>query len=84
MKNDIQVHQCTLFRRAYKRLHLNEKADVDDAIAEIIKDPTVSEPKKGDPAAVFVYKFSRDRLQRLAQPFSHKGTQEPDRNHFPT
>ncbi len=32
MKNDIHVHQCTLFRRAYKRLHPNEKADVDDAI----------------------------------------------------
>lgn len=57
MNNDIQVHQSTLFRRAYKRLHPNEKADVDDAIAEIIKDPTVGEPKKGDLAAVFVYKF---------------------------
>lgn len=57
MNNDIQVHQSTLFRRAYKRLHPNEKADVDDAIAEIIKDPTGGEPKKGDLAAVFVYKF---------------------------
>ncbi len=57
MNNDIQVHQSTLFRRAYKRLHPNEKADVDDAIAEIIKDPTVGEPKKGDLAGVFVYKF---------------------------
>jgi len=57
MNNDIQVHQSTLFRRAYKRLHPNEKADVDDAITEIIKDPTVGEPKKGDLAAVFVYKF---------------------------
>ncbi len=32
MNNDIQVHQSTLFRRAYKRLYPNEKADVDDAI----------------------------------------------------
>jgi len=57
MNNDIQVHQSTLFRRTYKMLHPNEKADVDDAIAEIIKDPTVGEPKKGDLAGVFVYKF---------------------------
>jgi len=57
MNNDIQVHQSTLFRRTYKRLHPNEKADVDDAIAEIIKDPTVGEPKKGDLAGVFVYNF---------------------------
>ncbi len=57
MNNDIQVHQSTLFRRAYKRLHPNGKADVDDAITEIINDPTVGEPKKGDLAGVFVYKF---------------------------
>jgi mRNA interferase RelE/StbE len=57
MNNDVQVHQSTLFRRAYKRLHPNEKADVDDAITEIIKSPTVGEQKKGDLAGVFVYKF---------------------------
>ncbi len=57
MHNDVQVHQSTLFRRAYKRLHPNQKADVDDAITEIVKDPTVGEPKKGDLAGVFVYKF---------------------------
>ena len=57
MNNDVQVHQSVLFRRAYKRLHSNQKADVDDAIAEIVKDPTAGEPKKGDLAGVFVYKF---------------------------
>ncbi len=57
MNTDIQVFQSSLFRRTYKRLHQNEKADVDDAISEIIKDPTVGEPKKGDLAGVFVYKF---------------------------
>ncbi len=58
MKNyDVNVYQSTLFRRAYKRLHQNQKADVDDAITEIIKDPTLGEPKKGDLAGVFVYKF---------------------------
>jgi mRNA interferase RelE/StbE len=57
MNNDVHVQQSTLFRRAYKRLHPNEKADVDDAITEIIKDPTVGEAKKGDLAGIFVYKF---------------------------
>ncbi len=84
MNNDIHVHQRTLFRRAYKRLHPNEKADVDDAIAEIIKSPTVGEPNKGDLAGAFVYKFSRDRLQRFVQPLFHTGTLERDRHHFPT
>jgi hypothetical protein len=58
MNNDIHVQQSTLFRRAYKRLHPNQKADVDDAIAEIVKDPAIGEPKKGDLAGVFVYKFN--------------------------
>jgi hypothetical protein len=57
MNNDIQVQQSTLFRRAYKRLHPNQKADVDDAIAEIVNNPNIGEPKKGDLAGVFVYKF---------------------------
>ncbi|EAT58513.1 type II toxin-antitoxin system RelE/ParE family toxin [Chlorobium ferrooxidans] len=57
MNSDIQVYQSTLFRRAYKKLDPNQKADVDDAITEIIKDPSVGEPKKGDLAGVFVYKF---------------------------
>ena len=57
MNNDVNVYQSTLFRRAYKRLHPNQKADVDDAITEIIKDPTVGELKKGDLAGIYVYKF---------------------------
>jgi len=43
--------------RAYRRLHPNQEADVDDAVADIARDPTISEPKKGDLAGVFVYKF---------------------------
>jgi len=53
----IQVLQAAAFRRAYKRLHLNQKADVDDAVAAIVIDPTLGEAKKGDLAGVFVYKF---------------------------
>jgi mRNA interferase RelE/StbE len=57
MNGVVQVQQSALFRRAYKRLHPNEKADVDDAIAKIVADPTLGEAKKGDLAGVFVYKF---------------------------
>ncbi|MEI8032383.1 MAG: type II toxin-antitoxin system RelE/ParE family toxin [Chlorobiaceae bacterium] len=34
-----------------------QKADVDEAIDDLIKDPTVGEKKKGDVGDVFVYKF---------------------------
>ena len=52
-----QVLQSAMFKRAYKRLHPNQKADVDDAVASIVQDPTIGQAKKGDLAGVFVYKF---------------------------
>lgn len=54
---DIQVVQSAAFSRAYKRLHPNQKADVDDAICAIVAHPELGEPKKGDLAGVFVFKF---------------------------
>ena len=54
---NVQVLQSASFRRAYKRLHANQKADVDAAVRTIVDDPTVGEAKKGDLAGVFVYKF---------------------------
>ena len=53
----VELLQANGFRRAYKRLHPNQKADVDDAIAAIVADPGLGEAKKGDLAGVFVYKF---------------------------
>lgn len=57
MGDTIQVQQSAMFNRAYKRLHSNQKADVDDAVADIVRDPTIGEAKKGDLAGVFVHKF---------------------------
>jgi len=57
MEEEVQVQQSATFKRAYKRLHPKQKADVDDAVAEIVRDPTIGEAKKGDLAGVYVYKF---------------------------
>ena len=57
MVDAVQVLQSAVFKRAYKRLHPNQKADVDDAVADIVRDPTLGEAKKGDLAGVFVHKF---------------------------
>jgi len=54
----VQVLQTATFKRAYKRLHPKQKADVDDAVAAIVRDPTLGEAKKGDLAGVCVYKFA--------------------------
>jgi mRNA interferase RelE/StbE len=57
MGDAVQVRQSAMFKRAYKRLHPNQKADVDDAVADIVRDPTIGEAKKGDLAGVLVHKF---------------------------
>jgi mRNA interferase RelE/StbE len=53
----IDVLQSSGFRRAYKRLNSNQKADVDEAVAAIVNNPELGEAKKGDLAGLFVYKF---------------------------
>ncbi len=57
MRGAVQVQQSAMFKRAYKRLRPNQKADADDAVADIVRDPTIGEAKKGDLAGVFVHKF---------------------------
>lgn len=57
MNDSVQIQQSAVFKRAYKRLHPNQKADVDDAVAAIVQDPSLGEAKRGDLAGVFVHKF---------------------------
>jgi mRNA interferase RelE/StbE len=74
MMNDcVEVLQTSTFKRAYKRLHLNQKSDVDDAVSEIVRDPTLGEAKKGDLAGVYVYKFKcKGLLSLLAYEYDPK------------
>jgi hypothetical protein len=53
----VTVFEGSGFKRAYKRLHSNQKADVDAVVAAIVADPTLGDAKVGDLAGVFVYKF---------------------------
>lgn len=52
-----QVLQTPTFKKAVKKLHKNQKLDLDKAIRELIKDPLLGEKKKGDLAFLRVYKF---------------------------
>jgi len=54
---EIIIKQMPAFKKAYKKLHANEKKAVDEAIREIVKNPECGDEKKGDLAGVFVYKF---------------------------
>jgi mRNA-degrading endonuclease RelE of RelBE toxin-antitoxin system len=61
------VRQTRRFARAYKKLHPNVAADVDAAVDTVAADPDLGERKKGDLAALWVYKFrSQNQLYLLA------------------
>jgi mRNA interferase RelE/StbE len=51
------LQQTRRFARAYKKLHDNVAADVDNATDVVAKNPKVGERKKGDLSDLFVYKF---------------------------
>jgi len=53
----VQLEQKPAFKRAYKKLHNNQREAVHEAIRVLVADPTLGEEKKGDLAGVFVYKF---------------------------
>ena len=55
---DIRVLQTNVFLRAYKKLHDNQKDAVDQAVADIVRDPGLGETKQGDLAGIHVYKFN--------------------------
>lgn len=51
------VQQTRRFARQYKRLHNNTAADVDAAVDGVRQNPEIGERKKGDLAALRVFKF---------------------------
>jgi mRNA-degrading endonuclease RelE of RelBE toxin-antitoxin system len=51
------VRQTRRFARQYKKLHNNTAADVDAAVEKVQQAPEIGDRKKGDLAALLVYKF---------------------------
>ena len=61
----VQLEQKPAFKRAYKKLHANQRDAVHAAIRTIVADPSVGQEKKGDLAGVFVPKFDCVNQQYL-------------------
>ncbi len=53
----MKVLQTPTFSKAVKKLHANQKKDLDAAVRAIIADPDLGEAKVGDLAGVLVQKF---------------------------
>ena len=66
----VEVTQASAFARNYKKLHLQQKKDVDTAVEVIVSNPLVGDAKRGDLSGVYVYKFkSETQLLLLAYEF---------------
>ncbi|GMQ46686.1 type II toxin-antitoxin system RelE/ParE family toxin [Vibrio sp. 10N] len=51
------ILQTPTFKKAVKKLHKNQKSDLDNAVRELMKDPYLGEQKKGDLSFLRVHKF---------------------------
>lgn len=62
---NIRVSQMPAFKKAFKRLHNNQRVEVKKAIKKIIADPHLGTAKKGDLSGVYVYKFKINKQEYL-------------------
>ena len=60
-----QVLQTPVFKKAVKKLHKNQKKDLDKAIRILMKTPLSGEQKKGGLRFLRVYKFKMARQLTL-------------------
>ncbi|MBL6942710.1 MAG: type II toxin-antitoxin system RelE/ParE family toxin [Rhodospirillales bacterium] len=63
----MRLLQTPTFKRTARRLHKQQKQELDEAVRAIAADPSVGEVKTGDLAGVRVFKFNiNKRLTLLA------------------
>ena len=66
----MKVLQTSSFKKSVKKLHKNQKADLDVAVKAIMSAPLIGSLKVGDLAGVRVYKFKMQKqLTLLAYEF---------------
>ena len=70
----MQVVQTSSFAKALRRLHANQKQDLDEAIRAIMADPLLGEAKVGDLAGISVYKFRMSNQMTLLAYTYNDGT----------
>ncbi|ODN41398.1 type II toxin-antitoxin system RelE/ParE family toxin [Piscirickettsia litoralis] len=61
----MQVNQSPSFRKVYKKLHNNQKTDVNTAVRELMGNPSLGESKTGNLTGVLVYKFRMVKQETL-------------------
>ena len=57
MTQSLSIVQSNSFKKAVKKLHKNQKSDLDAAVRTIIANPDIGIQKAGDLSSVRVHKF---------------------------
>lgn len=69
----MQILQTPSFTKAVKKLHANQKKDLDNAVRDIMHNPQIGDAKKGDLAGIQVYKFKMcNQLTLLAYSYQNE------------
>lgn len=69
----MKIVQTNQFKKEIKKLHPNQKKDVDEAVRAIMKNPDLGQPKVGDLAGIMVYKFKMiNQLALLAYTYQNQ------------
>ncbi len=76
------VLQTQNFKKAVKKLHKNQKSDLDKAVQALIEGPLLGEQKKGDLAFLRVYKFKMTKQLTLLGYSYENGTVVLELIHF--
>jgi len=58
INNNYTIKQTNSFKKVVKKLHINQKKELDEAVREILKNPHIGTAKKGDLYGVRVFKFN--------------------------
>lgn len=61
----MKIEQTLNFKKSAKKLHPNQRKDLDAAVREINQNPFIGEQKKGDLSDVRVYKFKMNKFLTL-------------------
>lgn len=59
------IYLSPAFGRKVKKLKKQEKKDLDDAVLDILKDPSVGQKKVGDLSGVLIHKFKINKQLAL-------------------
>lgn len=59
------INQTLSFKKSIKKLHVNQKKELDKAVRELIKNPLIGKEKRGDLSLVRVHKFKMNKILTL-------------------